>query len=152
MGAPIFGYGSEECWTCTFFLLLVPSSRSWCCPNDFNLVSSLSQSFIDFRVLGLSSNNVPSYLSWIIHIHRILFVAGITVAYTAPARHGCLQVVENDFCSSRRGTAVWSPHPLFISFFSSFVRSVFLFCFWNAVHFHLRTCYLIFLLFSFFCI
>lgn len=81
-------------------------------PNDFNLVSSLSQSFIDFRVLGLSSNNVPSYLSWIIHIHRILLVAGITVAYTAPARHGCLQVVENDFCASRRGTQLYGFPPL----------------------------------------
>ncbi|GFQ01982.1 hypothetical protein PHJA_002342100 [Phtheirospermum japonicum] len=29
--------------------------------------------------------------------------AGITVAYTAPARHGCLKVVENNYCASRRG-------------------------------------------------
>lgn len=29
--------------------------------------------------------------------------AGIIVAYSAPARHGCLKVVENNYCASRRG-------------------------------------------------
>ncbi|TYI25475.1 hypothetical protein ES332_A05G052600v1 [Gossypium tomentosum] len=30
-------------------------------------------------------------------------VAGITVAYSAPNRHGCLKVVENNYCASKRG-------------------------------------------------
>ncbi|KAL5850443.1 hypothetical protein ACOSQ4_008456 [Xanthoceras sorbifolium] len=30
-------------------------------------------------------------------------VAGITVAYTAPKRHVCLGVVENNYCASKRG-------------------------------------------------
>ncbi|KAH9602972.1 hypothetical protein KSS87_020178 [Heliosperma pusillum] len=29
--------------------------------------------------------------------------AGIMVAYSAPQRHGCLKVVENNFCASKRG-------------------------------------------------
>ncbi|KAK3010274.1 hypothetical protein RJ639_011082 [Escallonia herrerae] len=29
--------------------------------------------------------------------------ARIAVAYTAPVRHGCLKVVENNYCASRRG-------------------------------------------------
>ena len=31
------------------------------------------------------------------------YFAGITVAYSAPTRHGCLKVVENNYCASRRG-------------------------------------------------
>ncbi|KAK9683729.1 hypothetical protein RND81_10G161000 [Saponaria officinalis] len=30
-------------------------------------------------------------------------VTGITVAYSAPQRHGCLKVVENNYCTSKRG-------------------------------------------------
>lgn len=30
-------------------------------------------------------------------------VAGIVVAYSAPTRHGCLKVVENNYCASKRG-------------------------------------------------
>ncbi|KAL6524095.1 hypothetical protein OROMI_031190 [Orobanche minor] len=33
----------------------------------------------------------------------VYLISGITVAYTAPARHGCLKVVENNYCASRRG-------------------------------------------------
>eukprot|EP00262_Sarcandra_glabra_P012720 TRINITY_DN3338_c0_g2_i1.p1 TRINITY_DN3338_c0_g2~~TRINITY_DN3338_c0_g2_i1.p1 ORF type:complete len:290 (+),score=40.81 TRINITY_DN3338_c0_g2_i1:404-1273(+) len=29
--------------------------------------------------------------------------AGIAVAYSAPTRHGCLRVVENNYCASKRG-------------------------------------------------
>ncbi|KAL3655668.1 hypothetical protein CASFOL_000064 [Castilleja foliolosa] len=32
----------------------------------------------------------------------VYLIAGITVAYAAPARHGCLKVVENNYCASRR--------------------------------------------------
>ncbi|KAK5771497.1 hypothetical protein PVK06_047706 [Gossypium arboreum] len=31
---------------------------------------------------------------------------GITVAYSAPNRHGCLKVVENNYCASKRGITV----------------------------------------------
>jgi len=31
------------------------------------------------------------------------YLAGITVAYSAPTRHGCLKVVDNNYCASRRG-------------------------------------------------
>lgn len=34
--------------------------------------------------------------------------AGITVAYAAPVRHGCLKVVENNYCASKRGTPFFS--------------------------------------------
>uniref|UniRef100_A0A5B7B1I5 Transmembrane protein n=1 Tax=Davidia involucrata TaxID=16924 RepID=A0A5B7B1I5_DAVIN len=33
----------------------------------------------------------------------VYLVAGIMVAYTAPTRHGCLKVVENNYCASKRG-------------------------------------------------
>lgn len=38
-------------------------------------------------------------------ISAVYLIAGFTVAYTAPApvRHGCLKVVENNYCASRRG-------------------------------------------------
>ncbi|PPD99323.1 hypothetical protein GOBAR_DD03645 [Gossypium barbadense] len=33
----------------------------------------------------------------------VYLVAGIVVAYSAPTRHGCLKVVENNYCASKRG-------------------------------------------------
>lgn len=33
----------------------------------------------------------------------VYLLAGIVVAYSAPARHWCLRVVENNYCSSKRG-------------------------------------------------
>lgn len=44
---------------------------------------------------------VPSSLVFVASV--VYLVAGIVVAYTAPARHGCLRVVENNYCASRRG-------------------------------------------------
>ncbi|XP_051137810.1 uncharacterized protein LOC127256019 [Andrographis paniculata] len=44
---------------------------------------------------------LPSAL--IFAVSAVYLVAGITVAYTAPVRHGCLKVVENNYCASRRG-------------------------------------------------
>ncbi|XP_007012068.2 PREDICTED: uncharacterized protein LOC18587939 isoform X1 [Theobroma cacao] len=42
--------------------------------------------------------------SMIIFLASVLYlVAGITVAYAAPTRHGCLKVVENNYCASKRG-------------------------------------------------
>ncbi|KAL5558818.1 hypothetical protein UlMin_035029 [Ulmus minor] len=33
----------------------------------------------------------------------VYLIAGISVAYSAPNRHGCLKVVENNYCASKRG-------------------------------------------------
>ncbi|XP_065849656.1 uncharacterized protein [Euphorbia lathyris] len=42
--------------------------------------------------------------SAIIFLASILYLgAGIAVAYSGPTRHGCLKVVENNYCASRRG-------------------------------------------------
>ncbi|KAJ9183487.1 hypothetical protein P3X46_007332 [Hevea brasiliensis] len=44
--------------------------------------------------------------SMIIFLASVTYLgAGITVAYSAPARHGCLKVVENNYCASKRGGA-----------------------------------------------
>ncbi|KAI4316139.1 hypothetical protein L6164_024146 [Bauhinia variegata] len=44
---------------------------------------------------------VPSMI--IFFISAVYLIAGITVAFSAPTRHGCLKVVENNYCASRRG-------------------------------------------------
>ncbi|KAG8375565.1 hypothetical protein BUALT_Bualt10G0113800 [Buddleja alternifolia] len=44
---------------------------------------------------------VPSAMVFAVSV--IYLIAGVTVAYTATARHGCLKVVENNYCTSRRG-------------------------------------------------
>ncbi|KAL9440199.1 hypothetical protein AB3S75_018958 [Citrus x aurantiifolia] len=44
---------------------------------------------------------IPSTIIFLASI--VYLVAGITVAYTAPRRHGCLNVVENNYCASKRG-------------------------------------------------
>lgn len=71
--------------------------------------------------------------------------SGITVAYSAPTRHGCLKVVENNYCASKRG--IWISHFLtwifywclnfgpFQSFFLQFLSncfSLFIF-FWRFI-------------------
>ncbi|KAL7159356.1 hypothetical protein ABFS83_01G021800 [Erythranthe nasuta] len=45
---------------------------------------------------------VPSSL--LFGVSGVYLIAGIIVAYTAPARHECLKVVENNYCASRRGS------------------------------------------------
>ncbi|XP_057468423.1 LOW QUALITY PROTEIN: uncharacterized protein LOC130757648 [Actinidia eriantha] len=44
---------------------------------------------------------VPSTLIFLVSV--VYLLAGMTVAYTAPARHWCLKVVENNYCASKRG-------------------------------------------------
>jgi hypothetical protein len=44
---------------------------------------------------------LPSSFIFVFSI--IYLFAGISVAYTAPNRHSCLRVVENDCCAARRG-------------------------------------------------
>lgn len=46
---------------------------------------------------------VPSMIIFLVSVAYL--AAGIIVAYSAPARHGCLKVVENNYCASRRGGA-----------------------------------------------
>lgn len=63
------------------------------------LISPLSQSMI----------SKDTHTFWDIHYLFVCCNAGISVAYTAPQRHGCLKVVENNCCASRRG--MWSKMP-----------------------------------------
>ncbi|XP_050213934.1 uncharacterized protein LOC126665242 [Mercurialis annua] len=44
---------------------------------------------------------IPSLV--IFFVSAAYLCAGMTVAYSAPARHGCLMVVENNYCASKRG-------------------------------------------------
>lgn len=44
---------------------------------------------------------VPSAI--LFAVSAVYLIAGITVAYAAPVRHGCLKVVENNYCASKRG-------------------------------------------------
>ncbi|KAL8537185.1 hypothetical protein ACS0TY_012385 [Phlomoides rotata] len=44
---------------------------------------------------------VPSALLFAVSV--VYLIAGVAVAHTAPVRHGCLKVVENNYCASRRG-------------------------------------------------
>lgn len=39
----------------------------------------------------------------LIVVSIIYLLAGIAVAYSAPKRHGCLKIVENNYCTSKRG-------------------------------------------------
>lgn len=48
----------------------------------------------------------------------VVFVhtSGMAVAYSAPARHGCLKVVENNYCASKRGMcSFWIILALFLA-------------------------------------
>lgn len=52
--------------------------------------------------------------------------AGIFVAYSAPHRHGFLKVVENNYCTSRRG--------IFSSFYLRCIwLSMFMFCIFHSL-------------------
>lgn len=44
---------------------------------------------------------IPSTIVFFVSVLYLL--AGIAVAYSAPTRHGCLRVVENNYCASKRG-------------------------------------------------
>ncbi|KAJ8751616.1 hypothetical protein K2173_025769 [Erythroxylum novogranatense] len=44
---------------------------------------------------------IPSFIIFLASLAYL--VAGIAVAYSAPSRHGCLKVVENNYCASKRG-------------------------------------------------
>ncbi|KAF8388970.1 hypothetical protein HHK36_025654 [Tetracentron sinense] len=44
---------------------------------------------------------IPSAIIFLFSI--VYLLAGFAVAYSAPTRHGCLRVVENNYCASKRG-------------------------------------------------
>ncbi|XP_057957373.1 uncharacterized protein LOC131150576 isoform X1 [Malania oleifera] len=44
---------------------------------------------------------IPSLIVFLASV--VYLLAGIAVAYSAPTRHGCLKVVENKYCASKRG-------------------------------------------------
>ncbi|KAJ9546775.1 hypothetical protein OSB04_019318 [Centaurea solstitialis] len=56
---------------------------------------------------------VPSAMVFAVSV--VYLVAGITVSYTAPTRHGCLKVVENNYCASKRGNILGHHNGLFVS-------------------------------------
>lgn len=44
---------------------------------------------------------IPSTIIFVASV--VYLVAGVTVAYSTPRKHGCLKVVENNYCASKRG-------------------------------------------------
>ncbi|KAL5975941.1 hypothetical protein ACLOJK_020270 [Asimina triloba] len=50
-------------------------------------------------IFGLQKEQLPQILL----ANYIFSATGISVAYAAPSRHGCLRVVENNYCASKRG-------------------------------------------------
>ncbi|MCL7047150.1 hypothetical protein MKW94_002361 [Papaver nudicaule] len=46
---------------------------------------------------------IPSAI--IFFVSSVYLAAGMAVAYSAPTRNGCLRVVENNYCASKRGTS-----------------------------------------------
>ncbi|GAV90259.1 hypothetical protein CFOL_v3_33668 [Cephalotus follicularis] len=44
---------------------------------------------------------IPSMIIFL--VSSAYLVAGIAVAYSAPTRNGCLKIVENNYCASKRG-------------------------------------------------
>lgn len=67
----------------------------YCCQRD---TGPLDMGYNNFQGYGLFwiAKQISSFLSFNL-------VAGITVAYSAPTRNGCLKVVENNYCASKRG-------------------------------------------------
>ncbi|GLU01431.1 hypothetical protein SLE2022_187380 [Rubroshorea leprosula] len=64
-------------------------------PGAFYLTD---QETVDFYWMVLF---VPSTIIFLASV--VYLVAGVIVAYSAPNRHGCLKVVENNYCASKRG-------------------------------------------------
>lgn len=64
-------------------------------PGAFYLTD---QEIVDYYYLVLF---LPSLLVFLVSVTYL--VAGMFVAYSASKRHGCLRVVENNYCASKRG-------------------------------------------------
>ncbi|XAR69307.1 hypothetical protein NMG60_11000846 [Bertholletia excelsa] len=76
-----------------------------------NLSAAAGDSDLLPRAFYLTNDETVNYYRMVIFVPSMLvfllsavyLVAGIIVAYTAPTRHCCLKVVENNYCASRRG-------------------------------------------------
>lgn len=64
-------------------------------PGAFYLTD---QETVDYFYIVLFLPSSILFLASVVYL-----VAGVMVAYSAPQRHGCLKVVENNYCASRRG-------------------------------------------------
>ncbi|XWS26317.1 hypothetical protein CRYUN_Cryun26dG0021700 [Craigia yunnanensis] len=84
------------------------------CENCFGDVSSLNFLVYVFNSLSFFLLVYVIILALVCYLdvtmHSVFSVSngfshdlGITVAYSAPTRHGCLKVVENNYCASKRG-------------------------------------------------
>ncbi|XVF89201.1 hypothetical protein PTKIN_Ptkin19aG0111200 [Pterospermum kingtungense] len=69
--------------------------RSDLLPAAFYLTDQVT---VDYYWMVLFVPSVVIFLASVAYL-----VAGITVAYSAPTRHRCLKVVENNYCASKRG-------------------------------------------------
>lgn len=69
-------------------------------------VFMLMSCYIHLKVLCHLCHNYGEYILLMLDVFVLYhnFLLGISVAYSAPTRHGCLKVVENNYCASRRGT------------------------------------------------
>ncbi|KNA04651.1 hypothetical protein SOVF_197670 [Spinacia oleracea] len=71
------------------------SSDSDSFPGAFYLTD---QETVDYYYMVLFLPSSILFLASVVYL-----IAGVMVAYSAPQRHGCLKVVENNYCASRRG-------------------------------------------------
>lgn len=109
----------------------------FCCRRDILLLDIASLFYRDFffffceNILqGLDLTIFMAiiwfgYAKWFSTSHSFDLGAGITVAYSAPTRHGCLKVVENNYCASKRGML-----PLSFSLSHTPGTLVFFFLYW----------------------
>lgn len=77
---------------------------------NFHLLGSLCSHSIWFAQYTNNHIEVHEYLLYqsplrnqTFNFSIVWFAAGMAVAYSAPSRHGCLKVVENNCCASKRG-------------------------------------------------
>uniref|UniRef100_A0A803NC08 Uncharacterized protein n=1 Tax=Chenopodium quinoa TaxID=63459 RepID=A0A803NC08_CHEQI len=68
-------------------------------PGAFYLTD---QETVDYYYMVLFLPSSILFLASVVYL-----VAGFMVAYAAPQRHWCLKVVENNYCASRRATAIF---------------------------------------------
>ncbi|KAJ4958952.1 hypothetical protein NE237_026063 [Protea cynaroides] len=74
-------------------------------------INVTSESDLYMGAFYLTEQEAADYYWMVVFIPSAIFffasvvylVSGIIVAYSAPARHACLMVVENNYCASKRG-------------------------------------------------
>ncbi|XP_071696172.1 uncharacterized protein [Rutidosis leptorrhynchoides] len=95
-----------------------PGRRPFCSPNNINnIIASANGVEFERSVVGnrgafyLTDQETIDYYWTVLFLPSVILfafsavylVAGISVSYAAPAKHGCLKVVENNYCASKRG-------------------------------------------------